>query len=318
MFSGIPKIDADKLNRLKTRLVTKKVTNGINAIPTFFGIQEFYKEFIIAASSYGFNEHLKNTFITEIVELNESNFESNNFEDSETVDLNTKQKFIQCVNSLRILAKFLGFIESLPYQTDIAINAKVLTAEINVRKYFRPHIDIQTIVKSSISNGCLVLCIPWLVKYLSMLDYITIRLPYYVEVLEMLFSIYCKKRSVKYTLTNFGSILIDLSLGWLFELPHFPSEFYYSYFEKNSDFSSDFCNNVDTTLEKDIPIDHLDIVDFSILHMLCPYLEEIKQMLQSNNFSGNAVKIKHITPLTAVESTSEITEKRLKVCMYIL
>lgn len=73
-LSSIPNVDADKLNRLNCRLVTKQSSNGINSAPLFTGHQEFYKDFIIIAANHTFNKHLCDTLISEIVDLNDTKF----------------------------------------------------------------------------------------------------------------------------------------------------------------------------------------------------------------------------------------------------
>lgn len=81
-MSSLPNVDADKLNRLKSRLVTKQSSNGLNAVPTFMGYEEFYKEFILVASNYIFNRHLCDAIIADIVELNDTKFTTYDYEDS--------------------------------------------------------------------------------------------------------------------------------------------------------------------------------------------------------------------------------------------
>lgn len=68
-------IDKDKLDRLKSRLVTKQISNGISSLPYFPGHQEFYREFILVASHPIFNRHLCDTLMSDLLELNETKFE---------------------------------------------------------------------------------------------------------------------------------------------------------------------------------------------------------------------------------------------------
>lgn len=79
-LSSIPNVDIDKVNRLKTRLVTKQSPNSINPIPDFTGLQEFYKNFLLVAANHIFIQHLKDVFIAEIIQLNETNFSPNELE----------------------------------------------------------------------------------------------------------------------------------------------------------------------------------------------------------------------------------------------
>lgn len=51
-------------------------------MPVFLGYEEFFKEFILTASNYSFNKHLSDTFISEIIEINDSKFSINDYDDS--------------------------------------------------------------------------------------------------------------------------------------------------------------------------------------------------------------------------------------------
>lgn len=143
-----------------------------------------------------------------------------------------------------------------------------------------------------------------------MLDYVCLRLPYYVSIHQLLFQIYqscLTKCTVRY-----NEALVKFSLGWLFELPHFPDQEYFS-----------FCNSGAFLEEKKYKcrssLDDLDLVDQSFLYICCPYLEEVRTLLISNA-QNHAVTVKHITPTTAVESTKEIAKKQLKVsftCIFV-
>lgn len=77
---SLPNVDAEKLTRLKNRLVNKQ-SNGLNSAPSFMGYEEFFKEFISVSSNYVFNRHLTDIFIAEISELNSSTFITNDYED---------------------------------------------------------------------------------------------------------------------------------------------------------------------------------------------------------------------------------------------
>lgn len=79
-LSSIPNVNLDKVNRLKTRLVTKQTPNTINPTPDFIGSQEFYRDFLFIASTHIFIQHIKDVFIAEILQLNDTNFGSNELE----------------------------------------------------------------------------------------------------------------------------------------------------------------------------------------------------------------------------------------------
>lgn len=87
-----------------------------------------------------------------------------------------------------------------------------------------PVLDILTYVQEAKQEQKLVYTIPWIVEYLAVMDAVTLRIPYYFNVLQELVRIYCNLSvSDKYT-----AVLIKLCLGWLFELPNFPDGLFFS------------------------------------------------------------------------------------------
>lgn len=161
-----------------------------------------------------------------------------------------------------------------------------------------PNFDVKTLLENSIRRKSVIVCVPWLIKYLSMLDTVTLKLPYYIQVHSSLFWIY----------RNFdwgpdpNIYLIKFCLGWLFELPHIPDHNYLH-----------FCTETlpsEQSTSKTF-IDQLEIVDQDILYFCCPYLDEIKKLL-SATFTNHSISIKHITPVTAHQSPDEVARKKLE------
>lgn len=275
-------IDANKLNKLNNRLITRHSTNLL----LFNEQQSFFKDFIVIANDPKFNKHLIDIFISDIIDLN------NNF----NIDLVTKQAFINCIKSLRVLAKFLGFLECMPYKMEQNCSENVIDSQLKLRENIRPQFDIENILLNAIKNGNLILTIPWLVKYLSMLDFITLRLSYYKNVSHILFSL-----SRFHHLTNYNSALILFSLGWLFELSHYPDSDYY-----RNTFQFEFNN-------KNICLDKMNIIDEDLLYICCPFLNDLKRLLTNSTVNSKNVTVKHITPTTALQSPTELAKRKLEV-----
>nr|XP_023021263.1 codanin-1 [Leptinotarsa decemlineata] len=300
-LSSLPNIDSNKLNLLKNRLVTKQVSSGLNSLPLFTGHQEFYKDFILTAANHAFNRHLCDTFISEIIELNDTKFSCTDLNESDTdIDTLTIKSFASTLKYLRVLAKFLGFIESLPYKSEINMSEKLLIAHIRLRSQITPAFDIKQLLLRSISENTIVLTIPWLVKYLAMLDHVTLRLPYYIPVYRTLFQLYRSyDQSTPKKSYNYNISLVRFSLGWLFELSHFPdAEYFYS------ETSSPTCQ-----IPKRNTLDNCNIVDQNVLYTCCPFLDEIKKLLSSSS-SQRATTVRHITPVTSRESSEVLLQKR--------
>lgn len=156
---------------------------------------------------------------------------------------------------------------------------------------------------------------------MAMLDYVTLRLETYKEVIYLLFEIYhfYGNEEKIYKSTNY---FLKLCLGWLFELTNFPEVLYYTWLTDACLSSHEFKLKSDTeTQNKDkiLFLDEVDIVTQSVLNICCPYLQEIKKLLLSDathNNNSNAT-IKHIKPLTTVRSSNDVTSKRVQVSILI-
>ncbi|XP_077285100.1 codanin-1 like protein dlt [Arctopsyche grandis] len=229
-------VSQNKLSKLTERLTSalpgqlqKKNENILNTPPEFSGCEEFFRDFIIHSSNSNFREHLIDSIVEEIYKLDESGFLPSENEDSAaSVDKEAKAQYVICIKSLRVLAKFLGFLMSLPYRlsekshhtsipgvnrlgetipkNDNVENSKVIFSEIAVRNQTLPPINLIMIVDSSCRRHRLILTIPWIVQLLAMLDYCYLRLLYFRQLHEMLFEIYgsdiCKPTIGLIQLTN--------------------------------------------------------------------------------------------------------------------
>ncbi|CAG9858165.1 unnamed protein product [Phyllotreta striolata] len=273
--STFPTIDPNKLSKLQNRLINKQ-SDISNSLPDFPGYQQFYKEFIITAGNHSFNIHLCDGLICEISE-------------SIHADVSHEKTYL---NRMRVSAKFLGFIESIPYnRLTHSYDETRASKLISIREKKNPPLDVKKILSECNS---IVLTIPWLVNYLSMLDYVTLRLPYYLSVYKMLYRIYHSYGEWS-TTVDYDAALVRFCLGWLFELPHFPNTDYGLFRDK-------FAVDRKGSLRAKKP----SVVDECILFTCCPHLEDMKKMLVSNR----GVTVKHITPVTAVESSEMISKKR--------
>ena len=154
---SMPKVEADKLKRLLTRCITPSNHGGPCPKPKFTGSQEFFRDFLrVAGGNHVFITHLKNNLVTSINGLNEKMFEiktdhdfgynsklgffvvkSNNAEYlfAEVFEETDDEDLYRTILSLRILAKFLGYLEAMPYQSKSSMDTeKVTQAQFNLRK----------------------------------------------------------------------------------------------------------------------------------------------------------------------------------------
>lgn len=92
-----------------------------------------------------------------------------------------------------------------------------------------PEFDIKRILTKAIADQKLIVTIPWLVQYLAMLDYITLRLNYFIDLLAMLYELYIM--TIDYNgsplqMRPTSSFIVRACLGWLFDQPNMPDEYY--------------------------------------------------------------------------------------------
>lgn len=102
-------------------------------------------------------------------------------------------------------------------------------------------------------------------------------------------------------------IFLKSILGWLFDLPHFPQEFFYE---------SITCN---VSVASENAIDYYDLIDESILFELCPILKDVNVLLSTCKVSHDQKDMgsfRHITPVSLslnMEDRMRNKEKELQV-----
>ncbi|KAF7988183.1 hypothetical protein HCN44_007677 [Aphidius gifuensis] len=318
ILESLKNINPEKLKQLQERLVTPVQSIGPVPKPLFFGVQEFYRDFLLTSSNAIFNTILENSLIQEITLLNNTKFTCSDLDikSEKSVDENTKEKYMICISNLRVLSKFLGFLISIPYKSEIN-NLDIISTQISLRNNYIPSLDLLSYINDAIKNGKLSLTIPWIVEYLAMLDVVSLRLSYYIKILEILYCIY--RTSNKY-MCNEASLLITFSIGWLFEQPNFPKNLYCNWQMKFSQLSyeqlgivNDDNNvikkqlNVNTLVKEqnshnnnNIILDKMNLIDVRALYICCPFLREFKILLThgKTNISQNNTSKRHITPVS--------------------
>ncbi|XP_045508500.1 codanin-1 [Colias croceus] len=288
-----PAVQESKLHKLQRRLTCPAAPES-HRLPHFTDKEMFYKEFIIHADNESFRVHLKDAIASEIISLDSKPLCS---ETSNGSDIS--REFLQLSKKLGTLSKFLGYLTSLPYTqtSDIAIKTgnigqkdlynvpkeKVLENNVALRNYSQPNIDIIGLLKSAYENNRLCITLPWIVHYLSMLDYTSLRINYYRQLLKIIFFIYENKLKDLKKITN---IFLKSILGWLFDLPHFPRELVHDRID------------LDYRTNSDVPFDSMDIIDEVVLFELCPFLRDINVLLSCKVMGEKDVgSFRHITPV---------------------
>ncbi|XP_042226812.1 codanin-1-like isoform X2 [Homarus americanus] len=147
------------------------------------------------------------------------------------------------VLNLRVLAKFLGFLEFLPYQTSEHIPENIVATHIDLRSKVCPPVNLCAALRQCASTGQLVVGVTWMVEFFSMVDPVALHSRHYLTVVMILVAVFrllyvvrpveptgCQVCDVAYTtrsLTPYNGLLLKLLLGWLFDLPNFPDGLFF-------------------------------------------------------------------------------------------
>lgn len=135
----LPNIDPSKLNKLSQRLVAPGHGSTNYQFP---GHQVYFRDFIISAEKHAtFIEQLKIIITNELLEINNSSFEILNLTSvDEQHENTTSHEYVvsaETLTNLTVLAKFLGFILSRPFQYEFGLNAQVDSRQIEMRNKVR-------------------------------------------------------------------------------------------------------------------------------------------------------------------------------------
>ena len=278
----LKKTDPVKYRKLQSRLTTPSMFGGPCPNPGFPGPQEFFRDFIKYCNHHQFIGHLKDNISGTIGELNKYSFSlmdnirdirlsDNNEEDND--NLKIQNEFSSTLMTCRILAKFLGYIESLPYSCPPdSVTEDMIVSETALRKYSKPSIDLIDELKDGISQRRIVLIVPWIVEFCSVLDPISIHLPYYHKLFDALIAVYRQLTVDNSTINRLNSFFLRVNLGWLFESALFPRELLI-----NKSSTPELQNN--NSLLKSL--DESDVITESLMYKCCPYLSELKVILSS-------------------------------------
>ncbi|XP_058447021.1 protein disks lost [Malaya genurostris] len=239
----LPNVDPAKLVKLRQRLVAPSQFSTQYLFP---GSQAFFRDFIIASETNQiFIEQLKAGLIHELLEMNGSSYEVLNVSVSENQHDSEYVVRPESTTTMRVLAKFIGYIISRPFNFDSCRNTTVENRQIELRNVLLPLFDVKSILLRAIAERKLIITVPWLVQYLAMLDGITLRLSYYRELFDVLYELYLRTTAYdgrterRLLATPTSKFIIRACLGWLFEHPNIPEEYYSYRQERRSLLSTD-------------------------------------------------------------------------------
>ncbi|NXS28841.1 CDAN1 protein, partial [Pomatostomus ruficeps] len=303
-----------RLKRLQERFFVPQSIRGPCPPPSFPGCQQFFRDFILSAGSYQFNQHLMDSLCLKILELNGLTLVEHEHSDGEADmdEQDEKKRFTMALLSLRLLAKFLGFLVFLPYRTAEQPTRDLQDSALALRNQTLPVLDILKLLRQSIQDQRSILTIPWIVEYLSLVDHIAPFLDYYKKVFGILLQVYrLMILSEDKEMSFLNKLLILAVLGWLFQVPSVPEELFFTTDDRQERFMVD-------TVTSPQSLDFVPLVDQQLLYTCCPYLGELRKLLASfvaGSGGKNGGFIRKITP-TAAESLApkaSVTQRKLQV-----
>ncbi|XP_034015886.1 codanin-1 [Thalassophryne amazonica] len=291
-----------RLKRLEERLIQPQRVGGPCPPPSFPGHQEFFRDFLQAASCCQLNQHLQDSLCQQLLQLDDVSIQSpvasigEEEGDGDMEQQDEKQRFSSVLLLARLLAKFVGFISFLPYQTSDKPSKEVQETAITLRSKSVPVLDVCAVLNDSIRRRRTILTVPWLVEFLSMLDFVGPVLLCYRTALGTLLLLYRKMllgRSGEMSYLN--KLLIMAVLGWLFQIPVIPEDIF---------FTNEFTEvaKLDDRHTAAVGLDCIPLVDQQLLYVCCPFLDEFRKLLAAF-VSGSTAKsggiIRKITPTSA-------------------
>ncbi|XP_045395624.1 codanin-1 isoform X2 [Lemur catta] len=297
-------LGADKLGRLRRlqeRLVAPQSSGGPCPPPTFPGCQGFFRDFILSASSFQFNQHLMDSLSLKIRELNGLALPQHEPSDDGESDVDwqgERRQFAVVLLSLRLLAKFLGFVAFLPYRgPEPPPTGELQDSILALRSQVPPVLDVRALLQQGLRAHRAVLTVPWLVEFLSFADHVVPLLDYYRSVFTLLLHLH---RSLVLSQENEGEmcflnkLLLLAVLGWLFQIPTVPEDLFFLEEGQLDPFEVD-------TVASEHGLDSVPVVDQQLLYTCCPYIGELRKLLASwvSGSSGRSGGfVRKITPTT--------------------
>ncbi|XP_019352135.1 codanin-1 isoform X3 [Alligator mississippiensis] len=335
--------DLSRLKRLQERFVAPQSIRGPCPPPSFPGCQQFFRDFILSAGSYQFNQHLMDNLCLKILELDGLTLVEHEPSDGEAdmEEQDEKKHFTVVLMSLRLLAKFLGFLVFLPYRTVEPPTRDLHESAVALRNQSLPVLDVLKLLQRAIQGRRTILTIPWIVEFLSLVDHIAPFLDYYGTVFSLLLQVYrwavlltwyvccgigiprppgfglhvgclpvdlgvseiqgSMVPSEDKEMSFLNKLLILAVLGWLFQFL-----FQIPSVPEELFFTSEVRQDglMMDTMSSAQALDSATLVDQQLLYTCCPYLGELRKLLASfvaGSGAKNGGFIRKITP-TAAES----------------
>ena len=316
-------MDRGKFGRLQSRIEPQ-------------GAQAFYRGLIQCSSnSYSFLHHLRGALWEAIEKGNAESFafeehmrseKRGGYQDENDTDMvnslsvetfSLENDIPAVIARLRILGKFVGFIDSLPFVNSDALSGIVLDNQVKIREQRLPaNLDLMNFITEGLRCKRLIVTLPWVVELCSALDPITLRTKQYQRVLHTIVDIYKTVLPVKdalYQVDPINAFLLNLTCGCLFENPVVPRELFFNDRERARLCLEEMISSAEGGGFGSVGIDDKKVVTSELLYASCPFITELKRVL-SQFKSGSDVENGFIEPsflLARGEQKITIRKKRL-------
>ena len=290
-------MDPIKLGRLQSRIDPQGVRIETR------GAQGFYCDLIqCSGNSFAFLTHLRVALWEAIKKGNADSFaieenmqsrKGNSHEENndgrvtgasiESLSLLNDIPAIIC--TLRLLGKFLGFIDSLPFRCHSeALSGVVLDSQVKLREQMLPkNLDLIRFLSEGLRAKRLIITLPWIIELCSAMDSISLRTKQFLRVIESIVDIYkvvLPTKSGLYKVDPHNAFLLKLLCGRLFENPLVPRELFFNDRDRAL-----------TSVEEMIGlaaegggigstgIDDKPVLSSDVIYACCPLLSELKRAL---------------------------------------
>ncbi|RDD47474.1 Codanin-1 [Trichoplax sp. H2] len=274
--------------------------------PMFTRSEKFFRDFILTADSYRFNRHLTDELCNKLYQINATQFyfvessDANN-DDIKKLDQENMKLFSKCILTLRVIAKFLGFLIFYPYHTHSKLPEAFTQTSIDARDQCRQDpVDIIKCFHQAREQHRKVLTIPWIIEYLSWMDPVAPKLDQYERILKLLVNEYRftsqKKHSENYYRNH---LFISLLLGWLFTNIDSPQLELLTINNPDLD-------QIEYPDDNICGPDDFEVIDEQLLTACCPYLGEITSIFKHHSVPTTGIR--KITLLSKIPSLAEVRE----------
>ncbi|XP_062518590.1 codanin-1-like [Corticium candelabrum] len=274
------RMDSSKLKCLEERLVKPIVQQGPCPPPSFPTFQICFIDIILSARSPAFNQHLVDQLAAEIEK--KWKLLMSVVCDKKLDHLMSYKSIRDILFDLHVFAKFLGFIEFLPYRSPSRFPSTQSTKS-SLRRNANLHCDVVNMLEDAEQNGCLLLAVTFIVHYISQIDVITLHTPAGRNAVNKLFAVYCLSASWESTLATTALVFC---LGWLFEACIDIQGMFYA-------------AGKTTATSRDKVMDDRFMMTTDDLVTICPFIDELHVLLLQSaaGVGTRSSSLRKITPI---------------------